>query len=168
MRRKLISKTYLRDVDKYKLKIWFDNDDYFVASKKIEFMEKPFVISTGKCLMSNGYSIVEVIPKTKNYAMRVYFDENGNILQHYFDISLENGIDEETKIPFYDDLFLDITVTDGDIEVLDQDELDEAKVAGKISEDDYKLAVVTIDNLLAELKEGTNKYFNMDLRGYLL
>lgn len=168
MRKKLITKTYLRDVDKYILKIWFDNDEFFVASKKIKFMENPFVISSGKCLMDNNYSIIEVIPKNENYAMRVYFDENNNILQYYFDVSLKNGVDEETKVPFYDDLFVDITVTDGKIEVLDEDELDDALNSKIISKADYDLAIQTRDKLLSELQNGTNEYFNMNLKRFLL
>lgn len=168
MRKKLITKTYLRDVDKYILKIWFDNDEFFVASKKIKFMENPFVISSGECLMDNNYSIIEVIPKNENYAMRVYFDENNNILQYYFDVSLKNGVDEETKVPFYDDLFVDITVTDGKIEVLDEDELDDALNSKIISKADYDLAIQTRDKLLSELQNGTNEYFNMNLKRFLL
>lgn len=168
MRKKLITKTYLRDVDKYILKIWFDNDEFFVASKKIKFMENPFVISSGGCLMDNNYSIIEVIPKNENYAMRVYFDENNNILQYYFDVSLKNGVDEETKVPFYDDLFVDITVTDGKIEVLDEDELDDALNSKIISKADYDLAIQTRDKLLSELQNGTNEYFNMNLKRFLL
>lgn len=34
MRRKLISKTYLKDVNKYKLDIYFDKDDYYISVKK--------------------------------------------------------------------------------------------------------------------------------------
>ena len=118
--------------------------------------------------MDNNYSIIEVIPKNENYAMRVYFDENNNILQYYFDVSLKNGVDEETKVPFYDDLFVDITVTDGKIEVLDEDELDDALNSKIISKADYDLAIQTRDKLLSELQNGTNEYFNMNLKRFLL
>ena len=30
MRKKLISKTYLKDVNKYELNIYFDKEDYFI------------------------------------------------------------------------------------------------------------------------------------------
>ena len=35
MRKKLISKTYLRDVDSYKLEIYYDNEDYYLSVKKL-------------------------------------------------------------------------------------------------------------------------------------
>ncbi len=168
MRKKLLSKTYLRDVDKYRLKIWFDNDDYYIASKRIEYMEKPFIISSGKCLMNNGYSIIEVVPKYENYSMRVYLDDQNNVLQYYFDVSLENGVDSETKIPFYDDLYLDVTITDGKVTVLDEDELVEALNSETISIDAYNLAVKVKEKLLSEIKNGTNKYLNINLTDYLI
>ena len=110
MRRKLISKTYLKDVNKYKLDIYFDKDDYYISVKKIINIEVPFVLPNGLCLIDNGYYIVEVIPKEENYAMRVYFNEKKERLEYYFDISLKNGLDEDSKIPYYEDLFIDIVV----------------------------------------------------------
>ena len=75
MRKKLISKTYLKDVNKYELNIYFDKEDYFLSVKKFIDVEKPFILESGLCLIDNGYYIVEVIPKKENYAMRVYFNE---------------------------------------------------------------------------------------------
>lgn len=42
--------------------------------------------------------------------MRVYFNEKKERLEYYFDISLKNGLDEDSKIPYYEDLFIDIVV----------------------------------------------------------
>ena len=104
MREKLITKTYLRDVNKYKLEIYYDKEDYYLSIKKILNIEKPFILENGLCLIDNNYYIVEVLPKNENYAMRVYFNEKKERLEYYFDISLKNGLDEETRIPYYDDL----------------------------------------------------------------
>lgn len=124
MRKKLISKTYLKDVNKYELNIYFDEEDYFLSVKKFIDVEKPFILESGLCLIDNGYYIVEVIPKKENYAMRVYFNEKKKRIEYYFDISLENGLDEESNIPYYNDLYLDITINrEGKIKVLDEDEL---------------------------------------------
>lgn len=75
MREKLISKTYLRDVNKYKLEIYYDKEDYYLSIKKILNIEKPFILENGLRLIDNNYYIVEVLPKNENYAMRVYFNE---------------------------------------------------------------------------------------------
>ena len=66
--------------------------------KKIIDIDSPFIIPTGVCIINNGYYIVEVIPKNENYAMRVFFNEKKERLEYYFDISLENGLDEESKV----------------------------------------------------------------------
>ena len=56
MRKKLLSKTYLRDVKEYILKIDFSNDDYWYSVKKIIDTE-PFIISSGLTVIENGYYI---------------------------------------------------------------------------------------------------------------
>ena len=167
MRKKLISKTYLRDVSKYKLDIYYDNDEYYLSVKKILKTMSPFILENGLCLINDNYYIVEVLPKFENYAMRVYFNEKKERLEYYFDISLKNGLDEESKIPYYDDLYTDITVNNGNIEVLDEDELKEALDYRNISKEEYDLANVTKEKLLQSIKENNNKYMNLNLESYL-
>lgn len=167
MREKLISKTYLRDVNKYKLEIYYDKEDYYLSIKKILNIKKPFILENGLCLIDNNYYIVEVLPKNENYAMRVYFNERKERLEYYFDISLKNGLDEETRIPYYDDLYTDITVVQENIEVLDEEELQEALNMGKISKAEYNIANETRDKLLQSIKNKNNKYMNLDLERYL-
>lgn len=168
MRKKLISKTYLRDVDSYKLEIYYDNEDYYLSVKKINSIKEPFIVLNGLCLINNGYYIVEVLPKKENYTMRVFFNENRERLEYYFDISLKNGLDEESKIPYYDDLYTDITVKKDKIEVLDEDELKEALEEQRISRDEYDLANKTRDKLLQSIKNKDNKYMNLNLENYLM
>lgn len=167
MREKLISKTYLRDVNRYKLEIYYDKEDYYLSIKKILNIEKPFILENGLCLIDNNYYIVEVLPKNENYAMRVYFNEKKERLEYYFDISLENGLDEETRIPYYDDLYTDITVVQKNIEVLDEEELEEALNMGKISKAEYNIANETRDKLIQSIKNKNNKYMNLNLERYL-
>ena len=167
MREKLISKTYLRDVNRYKLEIYYDKEDYYLSIKKILNIEKPFILENGLCLIDNNYYIVEVLPKNENYAMRVYFNEKKERLEYYFDISLKNGLDEETRIPYYDDLYTDITVVQKNIEVLDEEELEEALNMGKISKAEYNIANETRDKLIQSIKNKNNKYMNLNLESYL-
>lgn len=167
MRKKLISKTYLRDVNKYNLKIYYDKEDYYLAIKKIIDIKEPFISPNGLRLIDNGYYIAEVIPKNENYTMRVYFNKKRERLEYYFDISLENGIDEESKIPYYDDLYLDITLKDDIIEILDEDELEEALKSKKITKNEYDLANKTKENLLESIEKNNNKYIKLDLEKYL-
>lgn len=169
MRRKLISKTYLKDVNKYELRIYFDKEDCYISVKKIIDIEKPFILGLGVCLINDGYYIVEVIPKKENYAMRVFLNSKKEILEYYFDISLGNGLDNESNIPYYDDLYLDVTVNkDGKIKVLDEDELIEALSRNEITKDEFELANGTKDLLLDSIKKKQNKYMKLDLERYLM
>ena len=110
---------------------------------------------------------MEVIPKNENYSMRVFFNDKKERLEYYFDVSLENGLDEESKIPYYDDLFLDVTKTGDNVEVLDEDELKEALDNNKISTADFELANKVKEILLEQINNKSNKYMNMDLERYL-
>ena len=166
MRKKLISNTYLRDVDKYNLKIVYDDDCYY-AIKEIKKVREPFILSTGECLIDDDYYIVEIIPKNENYSVREFFDNNKRLLQYYIDVSLDNGIDDKTKIPYYDDLFIDITIMNDKIEVLDEDELENALKTNKITMEEYNLAHEVKEKLLDEIDKKNNKYINRDLTNLL-
>lgn len=167
MKRRLISKTYLRGVNEYELKIYYNLEDCYISVKKILDIDNPFIISNGLCIIDNNYYIMEVIPKNENYSMRVFFNDKRKRLEYYFDISLENGIDEESKIPYYDDLYLDVTIIGDKVKVLDEDELQEALDNNEISINDFELANKTKDLLLDEIKNKSNPYINMDLEKYL-
>ncbi len=167
MRKKLISQTYLRDVKKYRIIFDFCNENFYLCVKKI-IKAKPFIIENGLCLIDDNYYIVEIIPKNEKYAMRIFINDKKEILEYYFDISLGNGIDKETGIPYYDDLFTDVIIQkDGKIEILDENELAEALNKGEISNDDFNLANETTKNLVKSIKENSNQYMKIELNKYL-
>ena len=169
MKKKIISKTYLRDVDKYQIKLFLDEDDYFVAVKKLIHVTNKFIINNGKTIaMDNGYYIVEVIPKNENYAMRVFLDDKKEIVEYYFDIIKESGLDEEYNIPYFIDLYLDITVLYNDkINVIDEDELLDAYSTNIITKEEYDKVLQVKDKLIEEKKNKTNKYMNLNINKYL-
>ena len=105
MRKRLLSKTYLRGVSEYILILDFTKKDYYLVKKKI-IKAIPSVLSNGLKVVDNGYYILEILPKDENYAIRVYFDNNKNIIEYYIDITNGCGIEEESKVPYYDDLYL--------------------------------------------------------------
>lgn len=166
MRKKFISKTYLRGVSEYELKILFDKEDYYLSIKKILKIEEPFIIQ-GRTLMDNGYYVAEVLPKKENYAMRVFFNDKKERLEYYFDITLENGMDEDTNIPYYVDLYTDVTIGDGKVEVLDEDELQDALDNKVITIEQFHLANNTRDILLESIKKDTNPYMKIEIEKYL-
>jgi hypothetical protein len=167
MKKKIISSTYLRDVPKYELKIYLDQDDYYIAVKKLIDVEIPFIIKNNITVMDNGYYVFEVVPKHDNYAMRLFLNDKKEPLEYYFDICKNNGLYEKTNIPCYDDLYLDITYMNGEINILDEDELIDAYRSGDINDDDLKLVYEVKDKLLEEIKNHTNKCMNIDFNIYI-
>ena len=167
MKKKIISSTYLRDVDKYQLKLFLDEDDYYVAVKKLIHVTEKFIIKDNLCVMDDGYYVFEVVPKSDNYAMRLFLDDKKNPLEYYFDICKNNGLYLDTNIPYYDDLYLDVTYLNGEICILDEDELIDAYHIGDITQDDLKLAYRVKDRLISEIQDGTNMAMNIDFHKYL-
>lgn len=168
MKRKNISKTYLRDIEKYRIKLFLDEDDYYVCVKKLIKVREKFIISNNLCVMDDGYYVFEVIPKNENYAMRLFLDSDMNELEFYFDICKNNSIDETFNIPYYDDLYLDITYLNGKVNILDEDELLDAYDKGDITKDDLDLVYKVRDELLPSIKNKSNWLMNLDYKKYLL
>lgn len=169
MKKKIISKTYLREADRYQIKLYLDEDDYYVSVKKLVHVTDKFIINNGNTIaMDNGYYIVEVIPKHENYAMRVFLNDKKEVIEHYIDIIKESGLDAEYNIPYFIDLYLDITVLyNGDIHVIDEDELQDAYNSSEITREEYNKVIELKDKLIREIKTGTNKYMNLDINKYL-
>lgn len=167
MKTKIISNTYLRDINKYQIKLYLDEDDYYISVKKLINVREKFIIKDGLCVMDDGYYIFEVIPKNDNYAMRLFLNKNKEPLEYYFDICKNNRVDELSKIPCYDDLYLDITYLNGCTNILDEDELISAYESGDISKEDYKLVYKMRDRLLDEINNKTNEAMNIDYIKYL-
>lgn len=166
MRKKLLSKTYLRDVSEYIMEFSFTHNDYFLVKKKI-IKADPFILSNGLKVIDNNYYIIEILPKNENYVIRAYLDSDKNLIEYYIDITNGCGVDEISKIPYYDDLYLDITITNNNVEILDEDELENAYQNKLIDEDTYNMAVNTKNNLLKEIKHNSNKYLNLDMKELL-
>lgn len=166
MKKKLLTKTYVRDVEKFNLKM-FQLDNCIVCVKQIVKTNAPFFTSSGLKLIDNNFQIVEVLPKNLNYAMRVFLDDNKQIVQRYFDITKQNDVDKDTNVPFYEDLYLDVIIEKRGISVLDEKDLDNALQSGDITEGDYLLTKNTLNSLLIELKSGKNALLAMDLNKFL-
>ena len=166
MKRKYLSKTYLRDAEKYAIKFHFE-DDFCVCVKKFEKVKMPFISRHGYKLIDNNFQMVEVMPWKENYLMRVYLDDKGDPLEYYFDITKQNAIDEKTNLPFYDDLYLDVVQEKRALLIHDETELENALKDGDITQDDYDLAVSTKVKIKREVENKTNILMNMDLKKYL-
>jgi uncharacterized protein len=163
MKRKYLTKTYLRDVPEYEIKMYLDIPEYYLVIKKLKEVTNDFVAYDGIKLLAKNYYIVEVVPKNENYAMRVFLDDKKNILEYYFDIINKAGIDKDMNVPYFDDLYLDIIVYKGKIRVVDADELIEALKEDIITKKQYDMAMKIKENLINEINNNTNLYYNSNI-----
>lgn len=168
MKKKIITNTYLREAEKYNIKLFLDEENYYISVKKLIHLSEKFIIRNNVVAMDDGYFIMEIIPKKGNYALRIFIDSNKNIVEYYFDIIKESGIDEEYKVPYFIDLYLDIAVLyTGRIDILDEDELLDAYDKKDITKEEYEIVLKTKEKLLKEIKKDTNKLMKIDYLKYL-
>lgn len=159
MKKKYLTKTYLRGVSQYQIHIQkVEQAQCYYCVKHITKMDPPYIethMGLNTCLLDNGYHILEYLPLQENYAVRIFFNDKKEIQQYYIDITKENSFDHSS--PYYLDLFLDITIdipANNQISVWDQDELLTALQEKDITQQDFDLANKVCDNILAKIKAG--------------
>lgn len=172
MKRKLVSNTYMREAIDYEIVIINSLDnDYYLCIKKINKVDHPFVLHEfGEDIVhiDNGYYIVEYSPKNKLYNARVYLDSNKKIIDYYFDVINENGL--ENKIPYYDDLYLDVLYYPNQNDLIrydDMSELEEALENKKITKEQFDNAIAIAEELTEEIKNKKNDFVNLDVVGII-
>ena len=120
-----------------------------VCFVKLQNVPKPKYVKKGSetlCIIDNGYSLIEAYPDSGKFALTMMFDDSGALIEWYFDIAKAVGM--ENGIPFEDDLYLDLVIMpDGEIIVLDEDELLSARDEGLISQEDVDGAYCTLQEL---------------------
>lgn len=167
MKTKIVSNTYLKDITKYRLKMYFDEEDFYVSVKKVLSCSQKFVLKNNLTVIDNDYYVLEVVPKNESYAMRVFLDPNKKPLEYYFDICENARLDEKFHISMYDDLYLDVTYAFGEINILDEDELLEAYERKEFDNVKLKHIYEVKDKLVKEIQEHTNYYMNKNYTKYL-
>ena len=116
------------------------------------------------CLANRGYLWMQHFPKGEHYVVTTMFDDNGKVVQWYIDICKNQGLTDQ-KVPWFDDLYLDIVVLpSGEVYLMDEDELEDAYVAGEISYRDVSMAKKTANKLLSLIRNGKFRFFTMSMR----
>lgn len=144
----------------------FTGDIYFY-----HFTEevKKFVIPNGRCILDNDYKWLEFYDYNSKVKLTAFYDDSNRIVEWYFDIAREIG--KENGLPYEDDMYLDVLVTDiGEIILLDEDELKEALDEKIITKEEFESAYKDADGLIdrlqnkkQELQNFTDKYLNIML-----
>jgi uncharacterized protein len=103
------------------------------------------------------------LPDGANHLITEMRDRDHQVQQWYIDIVFEHGIDTDGRL-FYDDLYLDLIVSpDGQVEVHDADELEAALKAGAISREQFDLAWLETNRLVALLESGELNLGNLPM-----
>ena len=116
-----------------------------VSLLQIQKVTEPLRVSGengAKVLIADkGFSWLQVAFREQFFWATVMYDDRGQFLQAYFDITAGNTF-EDTDNPKFRDMYLDLVLLDdGRILVLDKDELDEALGQKEITEEEYQNTV---------------------------
>ena len=107
------------------------------------------------CIAGNGYTWIIFLQENKHYAITLMLDGRNQIIEWYIDICRPYLADQNGRL-YYDDWYLDIVLfPDGQIDLLDEDELEEAHNTGAISAEDYRHAYLVRDQVLDAIRTGT-------------
>lgn len=116
-----------------------------------EYMGKKIKIA------DNGYYWLQFAIDNEKWWLTAMFDEKGELIQYYLDITTGNIIKKDGTSYFYD-LFLDIVSLDsGETLLLDEDELNEALEEGVITQQEFESAYIIAQNIIKGIKLDKNK-----------
>lgn len=102
-----------------------------------------------------GYSWFQAAIPEAHWWLTAMFDADDRFIQIYFDITNGNRFDPPEN-PTFEDMYLDIVVSaDGTVEIVDQEELDEALQSGAITAAQHRNATVSCEALSHFLRENT-------------
>lgn len=103
------------------------------------------------CLFDDGYKCLIFLPDNEKWCVSAVYNESGEMVEWYFDMTKQNSIDDEGN-PFYDDLYLDVVVSpDFKVVILDEDELKEALESKIITKTHYDMAYNTCNKIIKEI-----------------
>lgn len=166
LKRKFANRSdWKRILDKTYRCIFIEEENFkgYVAYFAMNKVREELWVAYGKnqiCIVDDGYVWLQYFPSEGNTVLSASFDQQGQLVQCYFDIVKSIGVTAE-GIPYCDDLFLDVVaLPNGEIFVLDEDELDEAYEANVITKDEHELAHSVAAELAASLEERKNYLMN--------
>ncbi|MFM9280230.1 DUF402 domain-containing protein [Paenibacillus jiagnxiensis] len=116
------------------------------------------------CIADKGYSWLQYYPKDAHFVVTAMFNDKQQIVEWYIDTCRSQGVTDQ-GVPWFDDLYLDIVVLgNGEVFLVDEDELQEALQKGHITAGEAQLANKTAAELLRLIDAHKFPYFQMSLR----
>lgn len=112
------------------------------------------------CLCDHGYKGLIFLPDDENWSVSVVYNTHNEEVEWYFDMIQDKGITKE-GVPYFDDLYLDVVQgANGQVRILDEDELQEALDKGEINKLAYDMAYETSKRVQEDIIP--NKTFMVD------
>lgn len=156
-----------------------DLNCYFTV-KEINGIDENHEIIRNKPLykkIDKNFKMLEYTPIDKNYNVRAYVNDKNEIFEYYLDVT--DGMELRDGVPYYNDLFLDViyyndkkimkktSKVQEELRIIDQDELEDALEQNIITKEQYNEAYNIANQLVSEIKEGTNVFINRGLTDYI-
>lgn len=134
----------------------FETEEIYGTFINIIEVKKPqvwFCFDKKITVADNGYKWLVVLPKKDNYAITMYMDRNDVPILWYIDLIDGIGVDAD-GIPFYNDMFLDLIVSDdGQVVEDDRDEFEKAYFDGIINNKQYQKVISVSEQLKQRILE---------------
>ncbi|WP_435925471.1 DUF402 domain-containing protein [Paenibacillus sp. DYY-L-2] len=169
MKRKFGDRANWRRITQRQFKSKFVDSDSFrgyITLYNIQALRDPLWKTYGGHtfrIADKGYTWLQYYPKGAHYVVTAMFDDKGEIVEWYIDVCKTQGVTDQ-GVPWFDDLYLDIVVLkNGEVFLLDEDELDDALARGLITVREYDLAMETANEILQAIRERDFPYFSMSL-----
>lgn len=160
-----LKKKYADVVNKYKNVIQveqkliaIDNQDFTgdIYLNNFTNISEPFLLENGLCIQDNNYKWLEFYDYNSKIRMTAIYDEKNEIVEWYFDMARSLG--KENNTPYEDDLYLDVVLRpDGEIILLDEDELKEALDRYEMTKEEYEKTYEIARDLMARIKNKKNE-----------
>ena len=100
-----------------------------------------------------GYKWLQLAPSHGRWWLTVMYSPEDELIQYYFDITKRHYMSDDSEMRFID-MFLDVVMLpDGSYEILDRDEFESAFRSERISEFDYRIALVSLYKLIANIHD---------------
>jgi len=139
----------------------FQGMEGVVSLLEIQKVTNPLTVhnESGDVMIADkGYSWLQLAFKDRFFWATVMYDAKGEFMQGYFDITGGNSF-ENMENPTFQDMYLDLVLlNDGRIQVLDQDELDEALEQRKITREQYHHTMAEGEKLHRFLQENKEEF----------
>ena len=175
IKKKRLNDVYMKEVTKSVIKTKFDQElnAYITYKHSLEttFTCKVYVNGKRKVIFDKGYTLLEYSPLDEKYNVRIFIDDQGNILQYYFDV-IKNFEIENGEI-YYNDMYLDVLyhlpyfADTSYIELADENELLDSYNKGEIDKETFDYCYKVAEKLMNELLKGKNRFVNRGIKDYI-